>query len=357
MQTQIKDLEASIQLAQKKLQEGKNRSRHLRHEHQTLKHRISAPQQSILLPTPSPTPSRSPMQSTCFAESAIQPDQVGDIKAHSHSPAQPRQDSDPTKQAHSMVHHQTVQGKRRSRHSKNCEKASFKPISAFKHHAIVSFSALSKHITLPEFRISSQLNHQKLRQAFLMFQSETAQCLNVPASEICWLLEWPYEACARRLCSSFSPWSGTCKLTYLVAEMTLTTECMFLVMEHEHLSSAADPDYKPPHHPVMNATAAPLPPRPNPPDAAALAAASLRCSVKDFVRLEVAMRQILQPLIQKFRVLLPQGKWLAVCKQLMCISEMTDDVLGSMPDQDAEDTSVHVTEESPDQVSQCSPEV
>jgi hypothetical protein len=99
MQTQRKDLEVSIQLAQKKLQEGKNRSRHLRHEQQTLKNRISAPQQSIVLPTPSPTPSRSPMQSTCFSESAIQPDQVGDIKAHLHSPAQPRHDSDPTKQS------------------------------------------------------------------------------------------------------------------------------------------------------------------------------------------------------------------------------------------------------------------
>jgi hypothetical protein len=41
----------------------------------------------------------------------------------------------------------------------------------------------------------------------------------------------------------------------------------------------------------------------------------------------------------------------------MCISEMTDDVLGAMPDQDAEGASVHVTEGSPDQVSQCSPEV
>jgi hypothetical protein len=213
-----------------------------------------------------------------------------------------------------MVRHQTVQGNRRSRHSKNCEEPSFKPISAFKHHVIVSFSTISKYITLPEFKSSSQLNHQELRQAFLTLQSETVQCLNVPASEICWLLEWPYEACAHRLCSSFSPWSGTCKLSYLVAEVALTIECMFLVMEHEHLSSAADPYYKPHHHPVLDATAAPLPPRPNPPDAAALATASVRCSVKYFVQVEVAMRQILQPLLQKFGVLLPQGKWLAVCK-------------------------------------------
>jgi hypothetical protein len=351
MQTQRKDLEVSIQLAQKRLQEGKNRSRHLRHEHQTLKHRVSAAQQS----SPRPTPSRSPMQSTCFAESAIQPDQAGDIKAHFHAPAQPRRHS-LTKQSQNMVHPQAVQGKRRSRHSKSCKEPSVKPISAFKHHAIVSFSALSKYITLPEFR-SSQLNHQVLRQAFLMCQSETAQCLNVPASEICWLLEWPYEVCARRLCTSFSAWSGTCKLTYLVAETVLIIECMFLVMEHEHLSSAADPDYKPPQHPVLDAPAAPHPARPSPPDAAALAAASVRCNLKYFVQLEVALRQTLQPVIQKFRVLLPQRKWLAVCIQLMRISEMTDDVLCSMPDQNPEDASVHVTGGSPDQVSQCGHEV
>jgi hypothetical protein len=207
-----------------------------------------------------------------------------------------------------MVHQQAVQGKRRSRHSKNCEEPSVKPISAFKHHAIVTFLALSKYITLPEFRSSSQLNHQALRQAFLMCQSETAQRLNVPASEICWLLEWPYEACARRLCTSFSAWSGTCKLTCLVAETALIIECMFLVMEHEHLSSAADRDYKPPQHPILDATAAPLPARPSPPNAAALAAAYVRCGLKYLVHLDVAFRQILQPLMQKFRGLLPQGK-------------------------------------------------
>jgi hypothetical protein len=41
----------------------------------------------------------------------------------------------------------------------------------------------------------------------------------------------------------------------------------------------------------------------------------------------------------------------------MRISEMTDDVLGSMPDQTAADASMHVTGGSPDQVSKCGHEV
>jgi hypothetical protein len=353
MQAQRRDLEGSIKRAQKKLQEGKEKWRRLHHQRQTLKHRVATKQPSLLS-----TPSPAPMQSSCFAEPATRLVPVGDDKGRFHSPARLRHGSDLKMQSQNMARSQMVPGSRHSRYNEDRAGPSLKPISAFKHHTIVSFSALSKYMTSQELRSSSGSNHQQLRHAFLMCQTETAQRLNAQANEICWFLEWPIEACAQqRLCTSISAWSGTCKLTTLVAEMAFSIESTFLVMEHEHLSSAADPFYTPPKRPVLDAIAPLLPPRPNPPDAAVLAAASLRCNIQDFVPLEVAMRRIIQPMVRQYKVLLPQRNWLSVCIQLLRISETVVDVLQSVPNQDPNETCMHANEAISDHGAQCCFEV
>jgi hypothetical protein len=251
-----------------------------------------------------------------------------------------------------------VQGARHSRCFQHCATPSLKQIPAFDHHVVISFSALSKYMTSKELRSSSQSNHQGLRQAFLMCQTETAQRLNVPPSKICWYLEWPYEACAhKRLCTSFSAWSGGCKLSAMVARIALSVECIFLVLEHEHLSSIADPFFKPPKHPILDAIGSPLPPRPELPEAALLATASVRCGVNDLVQMEVALRRILVHLVQQFRGWLPQGKWLAVCKQIIRIAQFAVETLRSTPSHQPQASSMHITDSMSDKVAECCFEV
>jgi hypothetical protein len=143
----------------------------------------------------------------------------------------------------------------------------------------------------------------------------------------------------------------------MVANIGMISECIFLVMEHEHLSKTADPFLKLPSHPILGAAAPPLPPRPQLPDAAVLAATSVRCGVNDLVQMEVAMRRILLPLAHKFRGLLPQGKWLAVCIQIMGLAQRVVDSLRSMPNKNSQERSTHATEETADQVTRRSPEV
>jgi hypothetical protein len=341
MQTQRSALEAAIERAQRGLQEGKERFRHLHSQCQTLKHRISASEQSMLPSTPAPTPTRTTNQATILAASAIPPEPLHG-KGNDKPPARARQDSDPSKQQKVTLNHQMVQCSGHSRYNQHCIAPSLKPISAFKHQAVISFSSLNKYMTIQECRSSSQFNGQQMRQAILMCQTETAQRLNVPASEICWFVEWPYEACAqKRLCTSFSAWSGGCKLASLVARMAMTLECTFLVLEHELLSGAADPLFKPPKHPVLKATEPPLPPRLQLPKATVLAAAHVRCGVKDIVQLEVAMRRIVLPLVRRFRSLLPWDKWLAPCIQIMRVAQIAIAALRSIPNQKPETSPTH----------------
>jgi hypothetical protein len=358
MQNQRRELEASIERARKELQEGKERWRRLHHERQTLKVRNSASRQPILLTAPAPKPARSPLQAICLAESAIQFDPVGDVNVNILPPPQSRQDSDVSSESQDTSHHQMVQVSRHSRYNQQYAAPNLKQISAFQHHAVVSFSALSKYLTSQKFQPSSQLNHQEMRHAFLMCQTEIAQQLNVPASEICWFVEWPYEACTQqRLCTSLSAWSAGCELSSLVARIAMLLECLFLVMEHEHLSSAADPFFKPPIHPILDAKASPLPPKPQPPDAAVLANASVRCGVNDLVQLDVAMRRILLPLVRQFRSLLPRVKWLAACIQIMRVAQTAIDALRSIPNQNVQASRMQGTDETADQVAQCCSEV
>jgi hypothetical protein len=291
---------------------------------------------------------------TFFAESAIQPHPLGG-KCNDEPCARERQDPDLSKEQKNTLNQQMVQRSGHSRYLQQCIAPSLKPISAFKHHAVISYSSLSKYMTLQEFRPSPQFNHQQLRQAVLMWQTESTKRLNAQESDICWFVEWPYEVCAQKhLCTSFSAWSGGCKLASLVARMAMTLECTFLVLEHELLCSAADPSFKPPKHPVLAAKSQPLPPRPQ---AAVLAAAYVRCGVKDLVQLEVAMRRILLPLVRQFRCLLPRDKWLAPCIQIMHVAQTAIAALHSIPSQNPETCPIHETELKTEQVEESLSEV
>jgi hypothetical protein len=360
MQNQKRELEESLARTRKGIQASWERWRRLHHERQTLTQRISAPQKSIFLSTPVPTPTatRSSLQALCLAESEMQPDSFEDVTVDIQPAERPTQDSKLSNQSQNTLHNQIVQGSRQSRYNEQCAAPSHKPLSAFKHHAVVSFSALSKYITAQKSRSSSQCNHQELRQAFLMCQTATAQRLQVPASEICWYLEWPYEGRAhQRLCTSYSGWSTPCKLTQVLVQIALVLECVFLVLEHELLSNAADPFFNPSEHPLPEAGPQTLPPRPKPPDPAALAAAFVRCGVHELVQLEAAMRRILLPLVRQFRGLLLRGKWLATCIQSISIGQKVGEILRSIPDQSPQAGDMHAMEASADQVTPCSFEV
>jgi hypothetical protein len=172
----------TIERAKNDLQEGKERWRRLHHERKILKHRISAPGQSILAstpaPTPAPMPTRSPLQPTNPAESPIQRDPFGDVKSQSPLLAGFRHASDVSKQSQNTIQHQMVQGSRHSRYNQHCSAPSHKPISAFQHHEVISFSALSKYMSSQKIRSSYQFNHQELQHAFLMCQTETVLNIN-----------------------------------------------------------------------------------------------------------------------------------------------------------------------------------
>jgi hypothetical protein len=358
MQKRRRELEVSIDRVRQVLQERKRRWRRLHHESQTLKHRISAPHQTILLSEQAPTPQRSPLQAARLAGSAIQTDPVGAVKENTQAPVPSRGYWDVRKEPESKAQHQMVKGSRRSTYHQHCAAPSRKAISAFKHHATVSFSILGKYMTSQKLRSSSQCGHQELRRAFLMYQNETAQRLKVPASRICWYLEWPYEVCAhRRLCTSFSAWSGACQLTSMVAQIVMSLESLFLVMEHEHLKNAADPLFKPPKHPILETRAPPHPTRPQLPEPMELATAYLRCSVTDLLQMPVAMRTIFQPLVRQSRCFLPEGKWLTICLQMLHIAQLTVESLRSTTRQKSQASGTHSTEASTNQGAECSFEV
>jgi hypothetical protein len=299
---------------QKDLQAGKERWRGLLLERRTLQHRISAPQPLPVMPQPA----LPPRQAFSAAESTFWPSNPlhalteeskrgswgsGDCRAHRDS-----QDM--------SSDHQMVPKHRPSRYHVHAAPPASSPIPTYKSNAKMSFSALSRYMTPQEFRSSCESNHQELRHGIQAFQTETAQRLGVPISEICWHLEWPLVGTPQCLCTR-TVFRNASYLSTSVGKIALTLECLFLVLEHEELAHATTPYCNPPVHPTLDKTALSLPPRPQPPDAAALASALARCGFSDFIPVEDALRAILGPLLRKFKGLLPRDKWLAVCMQSM----------------------------------------
>jgi hypothetical protein len=349
LQAQKRELEVAVRRARKALQSGKERWRRLVLERQTLKQRICAHQLLPGAPGPFVT---SPRQVIKVIELADQlEDPFGAVKGNNQLIEQPGQGCKQHKNSKGAEHgQQMVQGLRHSWGNENYPAYVKKPISSFQQHAIISFSAVSKYMTPQEFRSASQFNFQELRHAIITFQTETAQRLDVPASEICWFVEWPYSGPSQQcLCASFLLWSRSCKLSAMISRIAITLECSFLVLEHEHLESSTLPSSKPPAHPILDDANVPFPPRPQPPQAAALASASARCGVDEFIQVESVLRAIIDPMLQRYKGFLPLGKWLAVCKQIMRVGGAMIDALHAIPDCTPVEGRTNTLERSSDQ--------
>jgi hypothetical protein len=144
MQTQKRELETAIEHARKELQEGKARWQRCHYQRQKLKHRVDECQQSILRSTSALTLKPSPLQGSCLSESEIEPYPI-DLKGDTRHPTQPMQPN-LSKRSQSTLHHQLVKAIWRNSCNKRCEPPSPKSVSAFKHHVIISFSALGKYM-------------------------------------------------------------------------------------------------------------------------------------------------------------------------------------------------------------------
>jgi hypothetical protein len=284
LQDKKKELEVAVRRARKALQAGKERRRRLVLQLQTLQHHICAHQLLPGPPGPFISSSQQVIRVTESTDHLVDP--FGALKADNQPIEQTRQDCE--KHTHSQgteYGQQIVQGPTHSWGNENYP--AYIKESSVHPHAIISFSTVRKYMTPHESRSESQFSFHKLRHAITTFQTETAQQLEVPTSDICWFVEWPYAGPSKqRLCTSYSLWSRSCKLSAMISCIAITIECSFLALEHEHLGSDKFPSLKPPAHPMHVDSVTPLPPRPQPPHAAALASASARCGVENFIPVE-----------------------------------------------------------------------
>lgn len=316
-------------MTQKKeqLQAGRERWRHLRMERQTIQHRTVPP------PPADPEPSQSCMQSEAsIAEASVKACNAEEQVSQSTPSSNIQFRADVAKLCAEEMVLLAQKGIQRPANPLQGAMPSQRPISSFKHHASISFAAVSKYMTPQEFRSSCQFNFQELRHAIKDYQHQIAKSLQVPSSDICWFLEWPYATVSPALSVSSSVVSPECRLSATTAHIATAMECLFLIMEYEHLASTSIPSFKPPVHPTLDASAPP-PATPTPPDQAVLAAAYMRCGVNQRMHAEAAVRGILQPVLQRYKGLLPREKWLAVCMQSMRVGQAVVDVLRAVPEQ------------------------
>jgi hypothetical protein len=220
---------------------------------------------------------------------------------------------------------------------------SHKPISAYMHHAPISLSAINKFMT------SADLRCQELRHAVACYQADVSNRLQLPVEEICWFLELPYVDVSPQLSTSISAVSPECMCSVAFADLIVRMECFFLIMEHECLASASDACFKPTVHSKVDASMQTLM-LPRPPDPAALADVFLRCGVIQRMHAAPAVRGVLEPLLQKYKALLPRDKWLTVCMQCMSVVQAVRDGLRALPEQRERAVSGHQQWEKADQV-------
>lgn len=111
---------------------------------------------------------------------------------------------------------------------------------------------------------------------------------------------------------------------------TIYTESLFLVLEHEYLEAATNPDYVAPQHPNLDAMHAghafehTLPAGkhewesvPERPDEAFVGRMRVRSGVNGVYPMARAIQAILPPMLRKYRALLPLQRWRDVCLKAM----------------------------------------
>jgi hypothetical protein len=245
--------------------------------------------------------------------------------------------------------HQLVAAPKRGRGRLQRPGRSQRPISAYMHHTRISFSAVNKFMTSGELWSSSHLRCQDLRSAVQQYQADVAQRLQLPVDEICWFLELPYADVSPQLSASTSAVSPECRCSVALADVIIRMECFFLIMEHECLASASNVFFKPTVHSKVDASVPTLM-SPRPPDPAALADVFLRCGVNQRVHAAPAVRGVLEPLLQKYKALLPRDKWLTVCMQCMGVVGAVADALIALPEHRERAVNGHQEWEKADQV-------
>jgi hypothetical protein len=245
--------------------------------------------------------------------------------------------------------HQLVAAPTHSRGRLQSPGRSQKPISAYMHHARISFSAVNRFMTSGEHWSSSHFRCRELWHAVQLYQADVAQRLQLPVKEICWFLELPFADVSPQLSASSSAVSPECRCSVALADVIIRMECFFLIMEHECLASASDACFKPRVHSKVDASV-PILKLPLSPDPAALADVFLRCGVNQRVHAAPAVRGVLEPLLQKYKALLPRDKWLTVCMQCMGVVGAVADALIALPEHRERAVNGHQEWEKADQV-------
>ena len=339
LQVQRRELQAALDSTQEQLQARRELWRRMHLQQQTLQHRISSATHSALAahtppsqpqptaaalmdpPQPHPTcmPSEPPKSHITCVES--------DIGTESQFGLWFQKD---TAQYSTQKLVQLVQRSAPRDAQRDGQRPSRRAISSFKHHASISFDDVTKYMSPLQFRSSCQLHFQELRHAIGEYQCRVAETLDTSASDICWFLEWPCAQFEKPVSHTASIVSPECHLSATAAHITTAMESLFLIMEYEQLASASLSSYEAPEHPTLDASSPP-PVAPSPPNRVVLDGAYLCCGVNHRMPAEQALRSIMEPLLEKFRLLLPHDKWLSVCMQSMRVGQAVADALHNVP--------------------------
>lgn len=206
--------------------------------------------------------------------------------------------------------------------------AALGPISAFKHHAPISFSSITKDMAVG--KLLDACSFHILPQAISEYQHRVAHSVCAPESEICWFLECLHSGMSPPLSLSTSVSSPECRLSASLSQITTSLESLFLILEHEEVSLASSASFNPPVHPCLDPSL-PHPLRPNKPDAAVASEAFVRCGVNQRRAVVDAVNELMKPLLEKYRMLLPRDKWRAACMQGMRVAQLIIDMLRAAP--------------------------
>jgi hypothetical protein len=330
LQEQRQKLEEAVHVTQERLRAGKQAWRHLHMKRRTLQQRLSSPSPPPSRPLMHARPGYPLARPSVTSFSALSSHQsaakASTQKARLYMPPDEvnRFQSDASR---SCTHaHELVTAPMRSRGRLQSPERSQKPISAYMHHAPISFSAINKFMT------SGDLRCQELRHAVACYQADVANRLRLPVEEICWFLELPYADVSPQLSASTSAASPECRCSVALADVIVKMECFFLIMEYEYFASASDACFKPTVHSKVDELVPTLM-LPRPPDPAALAKVFMRCGVNQRMHAAPAVRGVLEPLLQKYKALLPLDKWLTVCLQCMRVVRAVGDALRAQPEQ------------------------
>lgn len=126
------------------------------------------------------------------------------------------------------------------------------PISSFRHHASISFPEVAPF--MPRSQLWYRDHNNGIYAAISGFLHSVCSDLGRHVSEICWFNQLPFQINpGLQLSHSVSVLSPECCLALSLGFPVFSTESLFLLLEHEQLQAATDPNYHPPEHPELDA--------------------------------------------------------------------------------------------------------